>query len=55
MVVFLDSQTLVTPGWLEPLMDVLEADLNAVAVPHQDLVRDRVTLMYKVEEWVWGG
>lgn len=48
VLVFLDSRTLVTPGWLEPLVEVLDGDLSAVAVPHHDLVRDRVTLMYKV-------
>lgn len=46
IVVFLDWWTICNHGWLEPLIDMLVKDPNAIAVPHFDKIHDPVSLDY---------
>lgn len=49
VLVFLDSWAICSKGWLEPLVDALAKDPNAIVTPHFDRIHDPVSLDYVVE------
>ncbi|KAK2162412.1 hypothetical protein LSH36_99g04051 [Paralvinella palmiformis] len=46
-VIFLDTNVVVSKGWLEPLMGLLNTESNVIAVPHFDSINDPVSYEYK--------
>ena len=42
-IVFLDSNAVVTPGWLEPLASYIQKEQHVVAVPHLNRIKDPVS------------
>ena len=45
-IVFLDTNTIVNTGWLEPLIDLVQKEETTIAVPHFDNVNDPVSYEY---------
>ncbi len=46
LLIFLDSNTLVTEGWLEPLLELVTREPTTIAVPHYDNINDPVSYEY---------
>ncbi len=49
-IVFLDTNTIVNAGWLEPLLDLLTREETTIAVPHFDNINDPVSYEYTTTE-----
>ena len=45
-IIFLDTNTIVNAGWLEPLIDLVQREETSIAVPHYDNVNDPVSYEY---------
>ncbi|KAI0216981.1 Polypeptide N-acetylgalactosaminyltransferase 4 [Lamellibrachia satsuma] len=47
VLVFLDTSVVCAQGWLEPLLQLIDSEKSAIAVPHYDSINDPVSYDYK--------